>query len=357
MSTGADRLCAALTSHGVDCVFGVPGTQTIPLYEGLRRSSIRSVLATNELAAGFMANGYFRASGRIAPLLTIPGPGFTYALTAVAEALHDSVPLLHIVACTPTPDGRQHLQAIDQPAVAGPLVKGCFRIDDTEVLDSVVARAFALAISDEPGPVLLEWLPKALLAPAPKKNDAAPASSAPSGAVLTDIYSVLEAAERPLIVVGQGCAGVARELQELAELLGAPVVTTASARGLIPEDHRLAMCFESERGNAARLNDFVKRADCTLVLGAKLGYSGSGGFVLKLPEDRLIKVDTCAESLHGTYPARHVVKERAERFVPGLLAWLEGRPGRPRSQWTHDELAEVKRGLRSVSRNLPEPRG
>ena len=81
VTCGADLLCKSLESLGVEHVFGVPGTQNILLYEAIQRSKLRSVLATHELAASFMANGYYRASGRVAPLVTIPGPGFTYALT------------------------------------------------------------------------------------------------------------------------------------------------------------------------------------------------------------------------------------------------------------------------------------
>lgn len=95
---GAERLCAALHALGVECAFGLPGTQNIALYEALRRSRIRSVVPTHELAGSFMANGYYRASGRIAALVTIPGPGFAYAVPGLAEARHDSAAVLHIVA-------------------------------------------------------------------------------------------------------------------------------------------------------------------------------------------------------------------------------------------------------------------
>ena len=163
MITGADLLCRVLEEHGVTCVFGVPGTQTILLHEALRRSRIRVVLATHELAASFMANGYYRASGRVAPLVTIPGPGFTYALTGLAEALHDSAAVLHIVGRTPGTDHRQHFQALDQRAIAGPLVKEAFvaSTPPTEI-PAVVAEALECALGGEPGPVLLEWTAEAL---------------------------------------------------------------------------------------------------------------------------------------------------------------------------------------------------
>ena len=87
VTNGAELLCNTLETLGVKHVFGVPGTQNVVLYDALHRSAIRSVLSTHELGASFMANGYYRASGKIAPLITIQGPGFTYALTGLAEAL------------------------------------------------------------------------------------------------------------------------------------------------------------------------------------------------------------------------------------------------------------------------------
>src|SRR5262245_25549172 len=162
MKNGAAHLCATLEAHGVEHVFGIPGSQDLALYEALRKSRIRSVLTTNELAAGFMANGYYRASGRLAPLLTIPGPGFTWALTPVTEALQDSVALVHLAGRAPGSDHRLHLQAIDQRAVATPLVKGTFRIDEPQHIQPELEKAMRLALEGEPGPVLVEWTSHAL---------------------------------------------------------------------------------------------------------------------------------------------------------------------------------------------------
>src|SRR3972149_814151 len=124
VANGAELLCNTLEYLGVKCAFGVPGTQNVLLYEALRRSAIRPVLATHELAASFMANGYYRASGRGGPLITIPGPGFSYALTGLAEALHDSAAVLHIVGQPAGKSGKKfEFQALDQGGIAGPIAK------------------------------------------------------------------------------------------------------------------------------------------------------------------------------------------------------------------------------------------
>src|SRR5512134_3965405 len=129
VENGAELLCNTLESLGVEHVFGVPGTQNVLLYDALRRSSIRSVLSTHELGASFMANGYYRASGKVAPLVTIPGPGFTYALTGLAEAMHDSSAVLHIVGQPAVETGKKFVfQELDQEGVATPLVKRVYSI-------------------------------------------------------------------------------------------------------------------------------------------------------------------------------------------------------------------------------------
>src|SRR5581483_6881977 len=139
MTDGISALCASLFDAGIDCAFGVPGTQTVPLFEGLRRSRIRTVLASHELAAAFMANGYYRATGRVAALVTIPGPGFTYALTGLAEAHHDAVGVLYLVRKPATAPGRRfQLQAIDQQGIAGPLLKASLRLSSAEDVYEVV---------------------------------------------------------------------------------------------------------------------------------------------------------------------------------------------------------------------------
>ena len=119
--TGAERLCRALESLGVSTVFGLPGTQNVALFEALRTSRLRTIVATHELGASFMANGYARASGRPGVLVTIPGPGFSYSLTGLAEAFLDSVPLVALVGKPAEAPGRRfQFQALDQRAVAAP---------------------------------------------------------------------------------------------------------------------------------------------------------------------------------------------------------------------------------------------
>jgi acetolactate synthase-1/2/3 large subunit len=353
---GAAHLCAILEAHGVKHVFGVPGSQDLALYEALRASRIRSVLTTNELAAGFMANGYYRASGRIAPLLTIPGPGFTWALTPVAEALQDSVALVHLVGRPPGSDHRLHLQAIDQRAVAAPLVKGTFCIDEPSRIESELGKAIRLALEGEPGPVLVELTPHALESAAASAARGAPAPQhAAGGADVGDVVASLLRAKHPVLLVGQGAIGAASLVRELAELLGAPVFSTASGRGVLPEDHALALVFDGERGNAAVMNQLVASSDLVLVLGCKLGFSGSLGFTLKLPLERVVRVDTSEDALRVTYPAKTAFVASVEAFLGRVVPEIASCRGRHASTWKKDEIARWARRLREPTVDVPEP--
>jgi acetolactate synthase I/II/III large subunit len=356
VKNGAAHLCATLEAHGVAHVFGVPGSQDLALYEALRKSKIRSVLTTNELAAGFMANGYYRASGRIAPLLTIPGPGFTWALTPVAEALQDSVALMHLVGRAPGSDHRLHLQAIDQRAVATPLVKGAFRIDEPAQIEPELAKAMRLALAGEPGPVLVEWTAHALQGAVPSAATSEPqvqhrTSSADVGQVVARVLR----AKYPILLVGQGAIGAASLVRELAESLGAPVFSTASGRGVLPEDHALALGFDGERGNVAVINELVAISDLVLVLGCKLGFSGSLGFQLKLPLERVVRVDTSADILRITYPAETAFVESVEAFLGRVVPQIAAGRQTCASAWKKDEIARWARRVRECAVDAPEP--
>jgi acetolactate synthase-1/2/3 large subunit len=352
VTLGSDLLCRALEENGVSCVFAVPGTQTIPLHEALRRSRIRVVLTTHELAASFMANGYYRSSGRVAPVVTIPGPGFTYALPGVAEALHDSVALLHVVGCTPSADPRQHFQALDQRAIALPLVKGANRIDEAKDIPTIVEASLQLALDGEPGPVLLEWTPEALAA------DASGVSVVPAGiSAEVDAAAVERAAElvatasRPVLLAGQGCSGASDALRELAELLGAPVITTSAGRGVLAEDHPLALGFDLVRSTTERARELLGTADLIVALGCKLGAT----FALDVPADRLVRVDTSPATLASSPNARASLLGSCDRVLAVLNPAVRRRRRPGASEWQPIEIEGWRQRLRTGVDDDPEP--
>lgn len=122
--SGGDAICQALLDCGVTHLFGLPGTQNVPLFESLRTSQLKVIVPTHELSAGFMANGYYRATGKLPVVLTIPGPGFTYVTTALAEAKHDSAAMVYLTVTPESVPGKNFcLQELPQSGMVRPLVK------------------------------------------------------------------------------------------------------------------------------------------------------------------------------------------------------------------------------------------
>ena len=361
MENGADLLCRTLESLGIEHVFGVPGTQSVLLYEAIQRSKLRSVVSTHELAASFMANGYYRASGKVAPVVTIPGPGFTYALTGVAEASQDSAALLHIVGQPAARAGKMYeFQSIDQGSVAAPLVKGARSVDRIEDISRAVSEAYGLAVTGEPGPVLLQWSRDALanswISQVDLPRNERVRDNPPDGSLVDEAVELLCKARRPVLLLGQGAVAAAGRLRELAESIGSPVFTTISGRGILPEDHELALGFDLVRSEVGILNEMIGQSDCVVAFGCKLSSAGTGGFRLELPVDRLIRVEASEEVLRANYRARIAILGSTDTVLERLLPAVKGKRKPSAGDWTRDEIEGWKKRLRIVPRNaVPEP--
>ncbi|MEP6492890.1 MAG: thiamine pyrophosphate-binding protein [bacterium] len=352
MNDGISAICDALQAVGVDCVFGLPGTQNVPLYEGFRRSGIRTVLTSHELAASFMANGYFRATGKIAALVTIPGPGFTFAITGIAEAHLDSVGLLYLVGKPAAHPGRKfQLQAIDQRTIAGPLVKACLALDRADDAAPVIREAHRLALEGEPGPVMVE-LDMAALSAETKSvpNYATVQPAAKPNPKLAQLTALFRKSERPLFLLGGGAFGAAGQLEQIARTLAIPIVTTPTARGIVAEDHPFVLGYDPLRGHTDELNRLIARSDLIVGLGCKLGHNGSDGFAIELPEDRFVHIDADEGVLGANYPAALMIQSRVEDAIGALV--IE----RAAATWPADVIAATRSVLRSPPDGAAEPR-
>lgn len=357
-ATGAKLICTALQNTGIEQVFGLPGTQTIALFEALRTSTLRTIVATHELSAAMMANGYYRASGKPAVLLTIPGPGFTWALTGLAEAVLDSTALIHLTCAPAVSPGRAfQLQAIDQVALAAPLVKRVFTVERAGDAAAAITAAYAECLEGEPGPVLVQvannvWEEACGTGTAP----------APDGATSIDSEAVARAAEavtaarRCVLLLGQGCHGASDLATQLAERLNAAVVTTASGRGAVPEDHPLSLGFELGGNRTAALNALIEASDLTLAIGCKFSHNGSRGFRLRIPQDKLIHVDASQGVLEANYPAHLAIRADAGAFISALLTRLSERGMAARGFSAEDIVEWRRRCLAENVQGTVEPR-
>jgi thiamine pyrophosphate-dependent acetolactate synthase large subunit-like protein len=349
--SGARAICGALEDAGAGVVFGLPGGQNVALFEALRRSSLRTIVPTSELAAGFAAAGFAAASGRPGVLTTIPGPGFAYALPAIAEARLDSLPLV-VVAVAPREGGTAlPLQAFDQAAVAAPLVKEVLSADVDGTAASV-RRALALAVSGEPGPVLVHVSEQALEARDADEPAAITPESTVDAAVVADVAGRLAAAERVVVHVGGGAAGCAADVVALVERVGAVAISTTSGRGVVPEDHPRSLAIDAPGTGASALNALLDAADVVLALGVKYSHNGALGGALRIDPHHFVRVDASAAVLAAAYPADTAVEADVPAFVRALLAELPAEPGR---RWPGDEHARLRPRLDRAARTRLEP--
>jgi acetolactate synthase I/II/III large subunit len=344
----AVALARVIRDCGTTHVFGVPGTQTIDFWEGLRKTTLpRTVVATNELSAAFMANGYARATGRVGVVATIPGPGFTYALTGVAEALLDSVALVHVTGAPARSEtGEFGLQGIAQEALGAALAKRSFIVGSGSDLLPFAREAFAAAAGGEPGPVLLQ-IPEAVMRGTVEPEDRASVTAEvqPKPGDVEAVAARIRAAQRPLVFAGQGAAGAAAAVRALAELLPAPVITTTSGRGVLPEDHPCCLCFDSPGSPKRAVADLFSASDLVLALGVKFSHNGTHGGALPFDPATLVHVDTAPGNL-GT-----AVHADADAFLQRLNPTLAGSA----STWDEAAIGDWRRRLETAAASASEP--
>jgi acetolactate synthase-1/2/3 large subunit len=327
--TGGDIVVRALEDEGVAFTFGIPGTHNIELYDSLARSTrVRPVLVTDEQSASFMADGVTRASGQLAAVNLVPGAGLTHALSGIAEAYLDGVPML-VLACGIRRDtGRAfQLHDVDQLAIARPVTKAQLRAEQGSKIYATVRRACQVACSAPAGPVLVE-IPaehyffrhdadlQALESP--------PAPPAAQGEQVERARQWLEASRRPLLYLGRGAVQAGADLVTLAEQLNAPVATTISGKGVFNEHHALWLWC----GFGAAAPSFVRKVaascDLTLAIGCRFSEVGTGSYGMS-PPGKLIHVDVDPSVLGKNYPADLPVVSDAASFVAFLLPHLTSR--------------------------------
>jgi len=299
--TGGHLVAETLEALGAQVVFGLPGVHALPIWEGLRTTSLRVVALRQEVNAGFAADGYARATGRLAPLVVSTGPGALMTLAPLMEAACSYVPLL-VVSSQIERDaigrglGQLH-ELPDQAASFAPIVKWWARADSAEEIPELLAEGRLRALTAPQGPVYVEVPVDVLRAgtevPVPEPDSEQPARAAPPAAALDDAAGRLAAAERPLIWAGAGVirAGAWSELTELAERLDAPVATTYGARGALPDGHALAL--GSRWDERAHLDELAS-ADVVLVVGSTMGYELTDEYRLRL-SGTVLRIDADPE--------------------------------------------------------------
>ena len=275
--TGASSLVASLEAAGVDVMFGIPGGAILPAYDPIFSSSIRHILVRHEQGAGHAATGYAQVTGRVGVCIATSGPGATNLVTPLADAAMDSVPVVAITGQVPSVAiGTDAFQEADIRGITMPFAKHNYLITNPADIPRAIAEAFHIASTGRPGPVLVDIAKDALQAMT--DFNYSPSVNLPGykPKLIPDNQSILDAAalitqsSKPVFYVGGGVikANASRELLELAQLLGAPVVTTLMARGAFPDSHPLNLGMPGMHGTVAAVTA-LQKADLLITLGAR----------------------------------------------------------------------------------------
>jgi acetolactate synthase-1/2/3 large subunit len=349
--SGGEIVVRALQDEGIRWTFGIPGTHNIELYDALGvAEGIRPVLVTDEQSASFMADGVWRATGEMACVNVVPGAGLTHALSGIAEAFMDNVPMLVLGCGIRRDSGRAYqLHDVDQLAIVGGVTKGQFRPMNGEELYRDVRAACALAREGAPGPVFVEVPANVYLfqhtvtfpeadAPGnpvegPGARDASPPDSSTGadgdGGGRVDGLSeaaraaaeMLRQAERPLVYLGAGALGARVEALHLVDLLEAPFSTTFQGKGILPEGHPLFLWPGFGTTAPPFVREEAERCDLTLAVGCRFGEVATGSYGME-PRGALIHVDIDPAVLNANYPAELAVAADARLFLEALTEEL-----------------------------------
>jgi acetolactate synthase-1/2/3 large subunit len=283
---GAKALLQALEKEGVDIVFGLPGGANLPIYDALVDANLRHILVRHEQSASHMADGYARIKRKAGVCFATSGPGATNIITGIATAYADSSPMIAVTGQVPLAMiGKDAFQETDIIGVANPCTKYAFQPRSAHEIPETVKKAFYIAESGRPGPVLID-IPKDVQQSVADMNfpelikvrGYSPVVDADLSQLGKSVEILLKA-ERPIIMGGGGVilSGAFSELQAVAEILMAPVVTTFKGKGSFPENHPLAMGPIGMHGHA-EANKMILEADCILAVGARFSDRSVGRY-------------------------------------------------------------------------------
>ena len=350
---GAEILINCLKEQGVDTIFGYPGGTVLDIYDALYRDgTIRHVITSHEQGAAHAADGYARVTGRVGVCLATSGPGATNLVTGIATAFMDSVPVVAITGNVGLNMlGRDSFQEIDITGITMPITKHNFIIKDVKDLAPAIRQAFKIANSGRKGPVLIDILKNVQIAETdyepytPEKLTRKPVQKS----AVEDAVKAINAAKKPLIMLGGGCIAseAEEEIAALAEKLDAPVACTLMGLGAYPAGDARFMGMMGMHGTAtsARL---ALESDCIIALGTRFSDR------VALNRDKFaankvvvqVEIDNAEidKNVNVTYSVLGDVKEALKTMLP-LIGTVKERP-------FMQEAAELKKAEKAKRPNL-----
>jgi acetolactate synthase-1/2/3 large subunit len=328
--TGAWLAVYALESIGARFTFGIPGVHTTELYDALNSSNrITQVLVTHEGGGAFMADAVGRLSDSIGVLTVVPAAGLTHAASGIGEAFLDGVPMLVISGGPRTNTAhRYQLHQMDTHKFMGGLTKATFRVTRHDEVVPMLFDAYAIATSDEPGPVFVELPVNILLMteeigelpayqpPAPPRVEAA--------TEMARAAELLGAARRPCIFAGWGARDATAELIGLADYLDAPIATTLQGLSVFPGNHPLHVGFGFGVAAVPSAQNAFRECDCMIAIGTRFSEIATGSYGTKVPEN-LIHIDINPNVFSANYPAKVAIAGDAGAVLKRLMTELEAK--------------------------------
>lgn len=353
LSTG-EALVGLLEAYGVTHIFGIPGVHNVEMYRALPRSKIAHILPRHEQGAGFMADGYARASGKPGVCFTITGPGLLNILTPMGQAYSDSSPMFVISSALDIKDaaqGRGRLHELQSQFAAARSITNQASIAYTprDVRDGI-AQCFAALASARPRPAYLEipldllkeacgegWTPRSL-----------PPRPQPDAAQVKQAADMLAKAKRPILLLGGGAAEAGDTARQIAERLGAFVLTTTAGKGVVAEDHPLSLGY---RWTNPAIKKLLGESDCILAVGTEISETDAweSSYVLERP---IIRVDIDPASLVRPHRSEIAILSDAKPALDAITAVLPARDSASRRAANEAFVAGYLKNEPSSERDL-----
>lgn len=330
--TGAQSLIRSLEAVGADTVFGIPGGAILPAYDPLMDSQkVRHILVRHEQGAGHAATGYAQATGRVGVCMATSGPGATNLVTPIADAYMDSVPMVAITGQVASKAiGTDAFQEADICGITMPITKHNFLVTDPSEIPRVIAEAFHIAATGRPGPVLVDIAKDALQAtttfrwPVETSLPGYRPVTKPHAKQIREAAKMLVGARRPVLYVGGGVikANATAELRILAELTGAPVVTTLMALGSFPDSHPQHLGMPGMHGSVPAVTA-LQKADLLFTLGARFDDRVTGRLDSFAPYAKVVHADIDPAEIGKNRPVDVPIVGDAREVLADLIVAVQ----------------------------------
>jgi len=335
--TGAQMVWEVLVREGVDVVFGYPGGAIMPTYDAMPAYPIRHVLVRHEQGAAHMADGYARASGKVGVAIATSGPGATNLVTGIATAMMDSSPIVCITGQVPsTVLGSDAFQETDITGITLPITKHNYLVTRAEDVAPTLREAFFIARSGRPGPVLVDITKDAqqgvarLDARLPTRAARSRPIPTPTSDAIARAALLIDAAERPLILAGQGvlASGSTALLREFAEKTGVPVTATLLGLGGFPASHPLSLGMMGMHGEAW-VNTSIQEADLLVALGMRFDDRVTGKLQTYAVNAKKIHAEIDPSEINKNVRVDVALPGDLRRTLEALLPVVQARTRKP----------------------------